>query len=68
MTKIFNGLIRATCLGISFILAGCAAGPAQLPYPAFVDVNELPDVFIAGMPGIRAKTLAGSSDWGWIGC
>ena len=60
MTNILNGLIRLTCIGISFILAGCAAGPAQLPYPAFVDVNELADVFIAGMPGIRAKTLAGN--------
>ena len=60
MTNILNGLIRVTCLGIAFILAGCAAGPTQLPYPAFVDVNELPDVFIAGMPGIRAKTLAGN--------
>lgn len=60
MTNILDGSIRLTCSGILLVLAGCAAGPAQLPYPAFIDVNELQDVFIAGMPGIRAKTLAGN--------
>ncbi|RLA32075.1 MAG: hypothetical protein DRR15_12285 [Gammaproteobacteria bacterium] len=59
MTNIFNVLIRFACLGLSLFLVGCAAGPTQLPYPAFVDVDELVDVFIAGMPGIRAKSLAG---------
>ena len=59
MTNIFNVLIRFACLGLSLSLVGCAAGPTQLPYPAFVDVDELVDVFIAGMPGIRAKSLAG---------
>jgi len=59
MNNIRNVFFRTTCLVSSLILAGCAAGPAQLPYPAFIDVNELPDVFIAGMPGIRAKSLAG---------
>jgi hypothetical protein len=59
MTKILNLLIRTAGLSLSLIFAGCAAGPAQLPYPAFIDVNELQDVFIAGMPGIRAKSLAG---------
>ena len=32
---------------------------AQTPYPAFVVVDDLPDVFIAGLPGVRAKQLAG---------
>jgi hypothetical protein len=31
-----------------------------LPYPAFINVEELPDIFIAGLPGIRAKQLAGN--------
>jgi hypothetical protein len=59
MTDISNLLFRAVCGCLYLILAGCATGPTQLPYPAFIDVNELPDVFIAGMPGIRAKSLAG---------
>jgi len=40
-------------------LAGCAAGKTELPYPAFIDVEELPNAFIANLPGVRAKQLAG---------
>jgi len=59
MTNILFALSRMACLSFALILAGCAASPEQLPYPAFIEVDELPDVFIAGMPGIRAKSLAG---------
>ena len=59
MTNVLNITIRTACLSLSLIFTGCAAGPSQLPYPAFIDVNELVDVFIAGMPGVRAKSLAG---------
>lgn len=45
----------ASCL----LLAACASGPPQLPYPAFVRVDELEDVFVASLPGVRAKQLAG---------
>ncbi len=47
------------CLTLCLALAGCASGPPELPYPAFVQVDELPDVFMASMPGVRAKQLAG---------
>lgn len=40
-------------------LSGCASGPPTVPYPAFIQADELPDVFIAGLPGIRAKQFAG---------
>jgi len=40
-------------------VAGCASGPPALPYPAFVQVDELEDVFVASLPGVRAKQLAG---------
>lgn len=46
-------------LAILVLLAGCASGPPELPYPAFVNVDELDNVFIAGLPGARAKQLAG---------
>jgi len=42
-----------------FLLAACASGPPKLPYPVFVQVDELQDVFMASLPGIRAKQLAG---------
>lgn len=51
---------RILCLALCFVLSACASRPTQLPYPAFVNVDELPDVFIAGLPGIRAKQLAGN--------
>jgi len=53
MTNIFDGLIRSACLGLSLFLVGCAAGPTQLPYPAFVDVDELVDVFCQQTGNLR---------------
>ena len=44
---------------VGLMLSACASGPPQLPYPAFVQVDELPDIFMASLPGIRAKQLAG---------
>ncbi len=42
-----------------FLLTGCASGSPALPYPAFIQADELPDIFVAGLPGIRAKQFAG---------
>lgn len=42
------------------IAAGCASGPPELPYPAFVQVHELDNVYLATLPGVRAKQLAGN--------
>ena len=41
------------------VLSACASGPPVIPYPAFVQVEELNDVFMASLPGIRAKQMAG---------
>ena len=43
-----------------FVLAACGSSATRTPYPAFIQVDELPDVFIAGLPGVRAKQLAGN--------
>ncbi len=53
---------RAGVLATIIGLAACASGPPETPYPAFVQTDALPDVFIAGLPGIRAKQLAGNPD------
>jgi hypothetical protein len=45
-------------ISITFI-AACTSGAPKVPYPAFVQVDELEDMFMASMPGIRAKQLAG---------
>jgi hypothetical protein len=51
--------ILATTLFV-LIVAGCASYTApKLPYPAFIQAGELPDMFVAALPGVRAKPLAG---------
>ena len=48
-------------LAAAIILGGCAASAPRLPYPAFIQTDELDDVFLAGLPGSRAKQLAGDA-------
>jgi hypothetical protein len=52
-----------TCLGavIAIAITACASGPPELPYPAFVQADDLPDIFMASLPGIRAKQFAGDA-------
>jgi len=50
-------LVSALCLCV--LVSACASGPPTVPYPAFVQVDELEDMFMASLPGIRAKQLAG---------
>lgn len=45
----------------AILLSGCASGPPTVPYPAFIAVDELPDAFLAGLPGVRAKLLTGDT-------
>lgn len=45
----------------ALLLSACASDPAP-PYPAFVDTLVLPDVFVAGLPGVRAKQLVGDQE------
>ena len=51
--KLVSGLV------VFVLLAACASGPPTLPYPAFVQVDELEDIFMASLPGVRGKQLAG---------
>ena len=46
---------------VALLLSGCASGPPDVPYPAFIAVDELPDAFVAGLPGVRAKLLTGDT-------
>lgn len=41
-------------------ISACAGSLPEPPYPAFIQVDELPDIFVAGLPGVRAKQLAGN--------
>jgi glyoxylate utilization-related uncharacterized protein len=43
----------------AMLLGGCASGPPKLPYPAFIQVDALEDIFMASLPGVRAKQLSG---------
>jgi glyoxylate utilization-related uncharacterized protein len=51
-----NGI---SCVLFILVLSACASGAPKLPYPAFVQVGELNDIFMASLPGIRAKQMAG---------
>jgi quercetin dioxygenase-like cupin family protein len=46
------------------LAAGCASGPPKLPYPAFIQADKLEDVFMAALPGVRAKQFAGNPQTG----
>jgi len=52
-----NGLLLSL-----LVIAACASTPRGMPYPVFIQVDTLPDVFMVGLPGIRAKQLAGNPD------
>jgi quercetin dioxygenase-like cupin family protein len=46
-------------LSVVLLASACAGGPPSLPYPAFIQADELPDVYIAGLPGVDAKQFVG---------
>ena len=50
-----------TFLVTTSVIGACASGPPDIPYPAFVSIDELPEMFIAGLPGVRAKPLVGAT-------
>lgn len=56
MQRLRPGLLIACTL----VLSACATSRPELPYPAFIQADELPDVFMAALPGVRAKQFAGS--------
>lgn len=41
------------------LIAGCASGPPKMPYPAFLQSDDLQNIFLANMPGVRAKQFSG---------
>lgn len=41
------------------MLGACAGGPRDVPYPAFMQAEALESVFVAELPGIRARRLSG---------
>lgn len=54
-----RSLVAGVC-ALSLLFSACQSGPPEIPYPAFVSVDELPDMFLAGLPGVRAKPLVGA--------
>jgi hypothetical protein len=50
-----NKLLVLTVAAIALLAAGCASSPGAPSYPAFVVTDEIPDMFMATLPGVRAK-------------
>jgi hypothetical protein len=46
-------------LTASALVGACVVSKPKVPYPAFVQVSEIEDVFLAELPGVRAKPFAG---------
>ena len=55
--------VFALVLG-GMLLGGCATGSRDLPYPAFIQAEDLDGAFHAGLPGTRAKGLSGDPQTG----
>jgi hypothetical protein len=53
-------LLRGSLLFALLVFSACASTPKQVPYPAFIQTDELVDIFMVGLPGIRAKQLSGN--------
>lgn len=49
-----------TFFALAFLIAGCATSGKieEIPYPAFVQADELQDTFLAALPGVRAKPFS----------
>lgn len=43
----------------ALLLGACAGGARDVPYPALIQADQLDYVFLAELPGIRAKRLSG---------
>ena len=50
------------CVLGALLIASCKTTGPNVPYPAYVvPWTDLPDMFIAGLPGVRAKPLVGAT-------
>ena len=54
-------LLVLTISVFSALATGCASGPEAPTYPAFVISDVLPDLFLATLPGVRAKQYTGDA-------
>lgn len=51
--------MKISCCVLVLLITGCASSAPNVPYPAFIQADDLPDVYLAGLPGIQAKQFAG---------
>jgi hypothetical protein len=56
-----NKRLVLTASVLAFFAAGCAATPNAPSYSAFVISDEIPDMFLAALPGVRAKEFTGDA-------
>ena len=54
-----NAIRKLPVVIVAAFFSGCAASPEAPSYPAFIISDELPDLFLASLPGVRAKEFAG---------
>lgn len=54
-----NSIRLPVAVWLAWLVAGCASTAPVPSFPAFVQADELPDIFLADLPGVRAKRFAG---------
>jgi hypothetical protein len=62
--NIRSKLRNSACIFVTIVVmfaAGCVSVPPKAPYPVFVQVDEITEMFMAGLPGIRARQFSGDS-------
>ena len=55
-----RSILHAALLALTLVSCASINAP-KLPYPAFIQVEDLPDMYIAALPGVTAKPLAGDT-------
>ena len=61
--------LTAVILACMFHITGCASSPkpGAIPYPAFIQADELQETFMASMPGVRAIPFFGDVETNTFG-
>lgn len=54
-------IARYVAIAATLVCTAYASAAPKVPYPAFIQADELSDAFLAGLPGIRAKQFGSAA-------
>jgi hypothetical protein len=56
-----KSIARIGAIAAALFFSALAPGAPKVPYPAFIQADDLPDAFLAGLPGVRAKQFGSAA-------